>query len=53
MLQGLYRSLRPGGYLFVGGSEALGELDVPLEPVRHEGALAYRRPTNGSVSSRA
>ena len=53
VLQGLYRSLRPGGYLFVGGSEALGELDVPLEPVRHEGALAYRRPTNGSVSSRA
>ncbi|MCS3663866.1 CheR family methyltransferase [Salinibacter ruber] len=53
VLQGLYRSLRPGGYLFVGGSEALGGLDVPLEPVRHEGALAYRRPTNGSVSSRA
>jgi chemotaxis protein methyltransferase CheR len=53
VLRGLYRSLRPGGYLFVGGSEALGELDVPLEPVRHEGALAYRRPTNGSVSSRA
>ena len=52
VLQGLYRSLRPGGYLFVGGSEALGGLDVPLEPVRHEGALAYRRPTNGSVSSR-
>ncbi|MCS3631815.1 chemotaxis protein methyltransferase CheR [Salinibacter ruber] len=53
VLRGLYRSLRPGGYLFVGGSEALGGLDVPLEPVRHEGALAYRRPTNGSVSSRA
>ena len=52
VLQGLYRSLRPGGYLFVGGSEALGGLDVPLEPVRHEGALAYRRPTNGAVSSR-
>lgn len=53
VLRGLYQSLRPGGYLFVGGSEALGGLDVPLEPVRHEGALAYRRPTNGSVSSRA
>lgn len=53
VLRGLYRSLRPGGYLFVGGSETLGELEVPLEPVRHEGALAYRRPTNGSVSSRA
>jgi len=53
VLRGLYRSLRPGGYLFVGGSEALGGLEVPLEPVRHDGALAYRRPTNGSVSARA
>ncbi|WP_103020206.1 CheR family methyltransferase [Salinibacter altiplanensis] len=51
VLQGLYRSLRPGGYLFVGGSEALGELEVPLEAARYDGALAYQRPTNGSLSS--
>ena len=53
VLRGLHRALRPGGYLFVGGSEALGGLEVPLEPVRYEGALAYRRPTNGAGSSRA
>ena len=52
VLQGLYRSLRPGGYLFVGGSAALGELDVPPDPVRHERALAHPRPTNRSVPSR-
>jgi len=51
VLAALYRSLRPGGYLFVGGSEALGGLDLPLEPVREEGALAYRRPTNGAAPS--
>ena len=50
VLRGLYRSLRPGGYLFVGGSEALGGLDIPLEPIRMESALAYQRPTNGSPS---
>jgi chemotaxis protein methyltransferase CheR len=50
VLQGLYRSLRPGGYLFVGGAEALGELDLPLEPVREGSALAYQRPTNGTPS---
>jgi chemotaxis protein methyltransferase CheR len=50
VLAALYRSLRPGGYLFVGGSEALGDLDLPLEPVRQEGALAYRRPTNEAAS---
>lgn len=50
VLRALYRSLRPGGYLFVGGSETLGNLEVPLEPVREEGALAYQRPESASVS---
>lgn len=52
VLKALYRSLRPGGYLFVGGSETLGKLDVPLEPVRESDALSYRRPAPASASSR-
>lgn len=51
VLQAVYRALRPGGYLFVGGSETLGNLDVPLEAVRENDALAYRRPDPASAAS--
>jgi Methylase of chemotaxis methyl-accepting proteins len=44
VLQSMYRSLRPGGYLFVGGSEALGESAAQFESVQKSGALVYRRP---------
>lgn len=44
VLQSMYRSLRPGGYLFVGGSEALGESASQFESVQKNGALVYRRP---------
>lgn len=43
VLQSLHRALRPGGYLLVGGSEALGESASQFESVQEKGALAYRR----------
>lgn len=53
VLQSLRRALRPGGYLFVGGSEALGGSSIPFAPVRTEGALAYQRPQTSSAASTA
>lgn len=44
VLKSMHRSLRPGGYLLVGGSEALGDAAARFEPVQEEGALLYRRP---------
>lgn len=41
VLRKLCRSLIPGGYLFVGHSESLAGLDVPLTCV---GAAVYRKP---------
>jgi len=43
VLKYMHRALRPGGYLFVGGSEALGDSASQFESVQKEGALAYRR----------
>lgn len=43
VLRSLHRALRPGGYLLVGGSETLGDRDVPFVPVQDVGALVYRR----------
>ena len=43
VLQALRRALRPGGYLFVGGSEALGNVAARFTPVRSGGVLAYQR----------
>jgi len=51
VLQSLHRALRPGGYLFVGGSEALGDSASQFESVQEEGALAYRRPRAASSPS--
>lgn len=44
VLQSLHRSLRPGGYLLVGGSEALGESAAQFETIQEKGALVYQRP---------
>lgn len=51
VLKSLHRSIRPGGYLLVGGSEALGDAAARFEPVQEEGALAYRRPQATSSPS--
>lgn len=51
VLHSLHQALRPGGYLFVGGPETLGETTVPFETVRDTGALVYRRPRLRSAAS--
>lgn len=51
VLQSLRRALRPGGYLFVGGSEALGEEKAGLQSVQSAGALAYQRPLDVPASA--
>jgi len=48
VLRSLHRALRPGGYLFVGGSEALGDVGSAFEPVQKNGALFYKRPCTAS-----
>lgn len=53
VLQFMYQALRPGGYLFVGGSEALGDAASQFESVQKEGALAYRRPREASSRFRS
>lgn len=52
VLQSMYRALRPGGYLLVGGSEALGDAASQFESVQKKGALAYRRPRGAASRSR-
>lgn len=52
VLEYMRRALRPGGYLFVGGSEALGDSASQFESVQREGALVYRRPQKASSPSR-
>ncbi len=47
----LHRALRPGGYLLVGGSEALGDAASQFDSVQRAGALAYRRPRKTSPRS--
>jgi chemotaxis protein methyltransferase CheR len=46
LLQRFSRQLRPGGYLFLGHSETLHGLDVPLAPA---GPMVYRKPDARAV----
>ncbi len=41
VLQTIYRHLKPGGYLFMGHSETLSSLSIPLASV---GSMVYRKP---------
>jgi chemotaxis protein methyltransferase CheR len=43
------RNLRPGGFLFVGHSESLAGLNVPVRPVR---ASTYQKPLRGEPACR-
>jgi chemotaxis protein methyltransferase CheR len=43
-VEGLYRALVPGGYLFLGHAESLSRIPTRLEPQRRPGAIFYRRP---------
>jgi len=51
VLDSLHRALRPGGYLFVGGSEALGGAASRFESKQEGDALFYRRPCAASSTS--
>lgn len=42
ILERLARSLNPGGYLFLGGSESITGLSEAFEMVRHPGGVVYR-----------
>jgi chemotaxis protein methyltransferase CheR len=43
LLAGLCQALAPGGFLFLGQTEGLGECALPLEMVTSGGALFYRK----------
>ncbi|CAN5704734.1 protein-glutamate O-methyltransferase CheR [soil metagenome] len=43
-VEGLYRALTPGGYLFLGHAESLSRVPTRLEAQRRPGAIFYRRP---------
>jgi chemotaxis protein methyltransferase CheR len=43
-VEGLYRALLPGGYLFLGHAETLSRVPTRLEAQRRPGAIFYRRP---------
>src|SRR5690606_25928178 len=51
-LKRLVLSLRPGGYLFLGYSESLREVEG-LEPVTANDATVYRRSTTASLGGRS
>jgi chemotaxis protein methyltransferase CheR len=48
VIRNLYNSLEPGGYLFLGHSETIGTLPVPLERIVSGDCLMYRKPDNGA-----
>ncbi|HDR47099.1 MAG TPA: hypothetical protein ENN94_05290, partial [Geoalkalibacter subterraneus] len=49
VLEGFYRSLRPGGYLFLGHAETLTSLSTRFERVSGEGGFYYRRPLQDEI----
>ncbi len=44
VIENLYRSLNPGGYLFLGHSETLANINDRFEPVEVDGVFLYRKP---------
>ena len=46
-IAGLYESLLPGGYLFLGHAESLSRIPNRFTPVRRTGVIYYRRPLDG------
>ena len=50
VLRAFYRQLRPGGFLMLGHSESLLNLDMPLKivPLAHD--IVYQRPLDGNIT---
>lgn len=46
-IDGLYQSLRPGGFLFLGHAESLSRVPTRFVPVRKPGVIYYQRPLDG------
>lgn len=44
VVHNFYRSLNPGGYLFIGHSETLSSISDEFEPVEIGGVFLYRKP---------
>ena len=53
VIRNFYNSLEPGGYLFLGHSETLGNLPVELERIVSGDCLLYRKPDGDRVHSNA
>ncbi len=51
VVQSFYRSLVPGGYLFVGFSETLYGISQAFQPVRFGKAIVYRKEAEASESN--
>ncbi len=50
VLEGFYRTLRPGGYLFLGHAETLASFSTRFERVSGAGGFYYRRPLHEDTS---
>jgi chemotaxis protein methyltransferase CheR len=46
-IKGLYETLLPGGYLFLGHAESLSRVPTRFVAVRRPGVIFYRRPLDG------
>jgi chemotaxis protein methyltransferase CheR len=44
VIQRLYEALEPGGYLFLGHADSLGNADVKLETIVHGDVRIYQKP---------
>jgi chemotaxis protein methyltransferase CheR len=51
VVQSFYRSLVPGGYLFIGFSETLYGISQAFQPVRFGKAIVYRKEAEASENS--
>jgi chemotaxis protein methyltransferase CheR len=51
VLEGFYRTLRPGGYLFLGHAETLASFSTRFERLSGAGGFFYRRPLHEEVQS--
>lgn len=52
LVRRLHEALTPGGYLLLGHSESLWQMEEGLELVEHDGLFCYRKPSQGPVATR-